>query len=410
MNRAILHIDGDSFFASCEVALNPKLKGKPVVTGHERGIATAMSKEAKALGISRGMPVFMIKKLYPTALIVESHYHIYGMFAQRMYDIVRRYTDIVEEYSIDECFADITHLEKPGTTYKSIAESIRKDLRKELGMTFSIGLGETKVLAKVASKWEKPDGLTIIDKNNIETILQKLQIGSVWGIGPSSTIELNRHNIRTAHDFVSMPMSYIASNFSRPILETWHELRGTQVHQLHSSDDSTNDQKSVQSTKSFGKASRDKKFLLSELSRNVERASAHARQLSLTSKHIYIFLKTKEFRYKRIDVQLAQATSSPTLIMNEVLKVFDTIYDEETLYRATGVTLANLVPEGLIQENLFDEGKTKSVWENIFEITDSLDRRYGSRTMALASSLSAMRVRDVKPRRLLNIPSMGETL
>lgn len=410
MSRAILHIDGDSFFASCEVALNPKLKGKPVVTGHERGIATAMSKEAKALGIHRGMPVFMIRRLYPTAIVVGSQYHVYGMFAQRMYDIVRRYTDMVEEYSIDECFADITHLERPGVTHRDIAESIRRELKKELGMTFSIGLGETKVLAKVASKWEKPDGLTIIDTANIEDILHKLPIGAVWGIGPSTSIELNRHGIRTAHDFVSRPKSYIEANFSRPVVETWHELRGTKIYDVHSSTDSTSDQKSVQSTKSFAKVSNDRDFILSELSRNVERVSAHARQLRLIGKHVYIFLKTKEFRYKRADVLLTQATSSPTLIMNEVLKIFDGIYEEESLYRSTGVTLANLVPEGHIQEDLFGESKKKDVWKKIFEITDNIDRRYGSTTMALASSLSAMRVRGYKPRRLLNIPSMGETL
>src|SRR5437868_5508949 len=99
MQRAIVHIDGDGFFASCEIALNPKLKGKPVVTGQERGIATAMSPEAKKLGISRGMPVFKIRQLYPEAIVVNSNYHTYGMFAQRMYDIVRRFTDKVEEYS-----------------------------------------------------------------------------------------------------------------------------------------------------------------------------------------------------------------------------------------------------------------------------------------------------------------------
>ncbi len=127
------------------------------------------------------------------------------------------------------------------------------------------------------------------------------------------------------------------------------------------------------------------------------------------SKHIYIFLKTKEFRYKRADIALNIGTSSPTIIINEILKVFDHIYDEETLYRATGVTLANLVPEELVQEDLFGESEKKSVWKNIFEITDLLDRRYGSRTMALASSLRTMRERGYKPRRLLNIPSMGET-
>src|SRR3954470_12144212 len=143
MAKIILHLDGDGFFASCEVALNPKLKGLPVVTGQERGIATAMTPEAKALGIHRGMPVFQIRKLYPEAIVVQSNYHNYGIFAQRMYDIVRRFTDRVEEYSIDECFADITGLERhergQEVTYEQIARSIKDTLYRELGMTFSVG-------------------------------------------------------------------------------------------------------------------------------------------------------------------------------------------------------------------------------------------------------------------------------
>src|SRR6185369_6203305 len=101
----ILHIDGDYFFASCEISLNPSLRGKPVVTGQERGIATSMSPEAKALGVHRGMPVFKIRKEFPQVIITTSNYKNYGIFAQRMYDIVRRYSPLVEEYSIDECFA-----------------------------------------------------------------------------------------------------------------------------------------------------------------------------------------------------------------------------------------------------------------------------------------------------------------
>lgn len=191
MKRAIIHIDGDGFFASCEIALNPKLKGKAVVTGRERGIATAMSQEAKTLGIFRGMPIFKIKKLYPEAVVVESNYHHYGMFAQRMYDIVRRYTDLVEEYSIDECFADITGLEKKGVTYTDIARSIKDTLKNELGMTFSLGLGPTKVIAKVASKWNKPDGFSVITSEEIPNFLKDLQVGKVWGIGPQTSLALN---------------------------------------------------------------------------------------------------------------------------------------------------------------------------------------------------------------------------
>src|SRR5688572_26380317 len=107
MTKHILHIDGDSFFASVETSLNPRLRGLPVVTGKERGIASAMSKEAKALGISRGMPIFKIKKEFPQVVILSSDYGTYELFAQRMFAIVRRYAREVEEYSIDECFATL---------------------------------------------------------------------------------------------------------------------------------------------------------------------------------------------------------------------------------------------------------------------------------------------------------------
>src|SRR3989344_9097712 len=111
MSKAILHVDGDSFFASCESSLNPRLLGLPIVTGHERGIATSMSKEAKALGISRGMPIYQIKKQFPQVVITHSDYSSYEIFSQRMCNIVRRFTSEVEEYSIDECFADVTGVE-----------------------------------------------------------------------------------------------------------------------------------------------------------------------------------------------------------------------------------------------------------------------------------------------------------
>src|SRR5947209_4985619 len=100
--RAIVHVDGDAFFASVEQAIDPKLKGKPVVTGKERGIASSMSYEAKARGVTRGMPVGQIRRVCPDCIILPSDYETYSLFSVRMFDIVRRYTEIVEEYSIDE--------------------------------------------------------------------------------------------------------------------------------------------------------------------------------------------------------------------------------------------------------------------------------------------------------------------
>ena len=157
-------MDGDAFFVGVEMAKNPKLKNKPVVTGEERGIVSALSYEAKALGIVRGMPIFKVKKDFPQVIVVPGDYKSYARYSSLMFDIVRRYADDVEEYSIDECFADLTGLDKPlKMSYKEIAERIKKEINEELDLSVSIGIAPTKVLAKVASKWVKPNGLTIIE-------------------------------------------------------------------------------------------------------------------------------------------------------------------------------------------------------------------------------------------------------
>ncbi|MCK4799371.1 DNA polymerase IV, partial [Candidatus Parcubacteria bacterium] len=139
--RAIIHIDGDSFFVSCEIAKNPKLKGKPVVTGLERGIVSALSYEAKEKGVKRAMRIDEVKKICPDAIFLSSDYETYSLFSLRMYNIVRRYTPAVEEYSIDECFADLTGLRRSlGMSYENMASKIKNELDSELGITFSVGL------------------------------------------------------------------------------------------------------------------------------------------------------------------------------------------------------------------------------------------------------------------------------
>ena len=158
--RAILHVDSDSFFASCEIAKDPSLRGKPVVTGYERGIASSMSYEAKALGITRGMRISDIRKMCPTAIIVNSDYDSYAIYASRMYLIVKRYTPIVEEYSIDECFADLTGQDEVlHLSYEDIARKIQKDLSDELAISFTIGLSVNKLLAEGSIQMEEASRL-----------------------------------------------------------------------------------------------------------------------------------------------------------------------------------------------------------------------------------------------------------
>ncbi len=225
MTKYILHLDADSFFASVESAKNPALFGKPVITGSERGIATSMSYEAKALGITRGMPVYMIKKDFPQAIIVSSDYEAYAMYSRRMFAVVRRYTDLVEEYSIDECFADITDYDQINNmSHEQILRNIQDDIQREVNISVSIGCGPTKVLAKVGSKWNKPHGIAMITKENFHEFLSKLPVGNVWGIGASSTNLLTRKGITTADDFVNLSEERLLSFAHKPLIDLWYEL------------------------------------------------------------------------------------------------------------------------------------------------------------------------------------------
>ena len=191
--RAILHIDGDAFFASCEQSRRPQLQGRPVVTGKERGIAASMSYEAKARGVRRGMRLADIRKICPEAVILPTDYETYSLLSTRFFAIVRRYTPEVEAYSIDECFCDVTGLRRPlRMSYVQIAERIKHDLDTELGFTFSVGLAPNKVVAKIASKWAKPSGLTTISGRELHRYLAKLSVEHIWGIGHQTTALLQK--------------------------------------------------------------------------------------------------------------------------------------------------------------------------------------------------------------------------
>ena len=410
-SKTILHIDGDSFFASCEVSLDPSLRGRPVVTGHERGIATAMSKEAKALGVFRGMPIFQIKKEFPQVVVVSSNYFTYGLFAERMYNIVRRYTPTVEEYSIDECFADITPLRQGYAgqagreAIRALGEALKEDLKRELGMTFSIGIGPSKVLAKVASKHQKPDGLTIIEPLDIEDFLKQLPISKVWGIGPQTSIKLQNLGIRTALEFVQRNEGWVEDNLARPYTETWHELRGESVHNVNVE---SNDQKSIQHTRMFGMKTLNKEIILSELSHHVECACVQARRIGLSPKRIYYFIKTAEFRYHRGEIILDQRSTSPSEIMKAIQGTFKGVYRPGIQYRSSGVTLAGL---GLsFQNDLFGEVVKSEKSKKVFETVDNIDKRFGSGTMMLGSSVSAHKRRGIHPKRHFKILYMGEVV
>jgi DNA polymerase-4/DNA polymerase V len=388
-SKTILHMDGDAFFVGVEVAKDPRLKGLPVVTGEERGIVSALSYEAKALGVVRGLPIFRIKRDFPQVLVLPGDYASYVRYSQMMFDIVRRYADDVEEYSIDECFADLTGLEPPlKMTYLEIARRIKKEITEELGLSISIGLAPTKVLAKVASKWVKPNGLTVIDRASVADFLAQTPIEKIWGIGPRTSEALRRKGVRTAAEFARKELSWLQAHFSKPYLAIWQELNGISV--MNIDPELKTVYSSIQRTRSFHPNTSDTTFLLSQLSKHIEDACAKARHFKLVPKKVSFFLKTKDFVYFNCTVSLRSPTNAPEAIISLAGREFGKIYSRGVLYRTAGVTLHDLVPSAVHQADLFGDGEKADKFEAIHSQIDSLENKFGKHTVYLASTHNAM--------------------
>ena len=248
--KAILHLDADAFFASCEQAIHPELKGRPVITGKERGIVSAASYEAKAKGVKRGMRLFEVKKACPDAIIVPSDYETYSLFSVRMFEILRRFSPNVEEYSIDEAFVDITGMRRSfHGSYGTIAGKMQEAVEKELGITASIGVSLTKVLAKIGSKHKKPNGLTLIPGREIHLYLEKLPVEKIWGIGPNTSEFLGKFGIKTALEFARKDERFIQKHLSKPYQEIWHKLNRRSVYPVIT--ESKSSYQSISKTKTF---------------------------------------------------------------------------------------------------------------------------------------------------------------
>ncbi|HEX2792205.1 MAG TPA: DNA polymerase IV, partial [Candidatus Paceibacterota bacterium] len=373
--KAIVHVDGDGFFAACEVARDPSLRGKPVVTGKERGIVSAATYEAKALGIKRGVPLKDVKRICPEAIIISSDYQLYTLYSLRMYEIMRRYTPEVEEYGIDECFGDLTGLKRVHRmSYEEMAQKIKQDLRRELDISFSVGISCTKVLAKVGSNYRKPDGFTPIRLIEKDSYLKNVRIEKVWGIGPNTAALLNKHGIRTAHEFAARNEGWVRDTVTKPIVELWQELNGVSVLPLVT--EAKDDYHSIQKTRTFSPASGDARFLYSELSKDIEGACRKARRYNLVATGLSFFLKTSEFRYRTHAVSLPLPTNVPGEILHALEPYFFKVYSRGTRYRTAGITLTGLreaLPEQL---DLFSAPGKAEGTRKLFEKVDELTEKY----------------------------------
>jgi DNA polymerase-4/DNA polymerase V len=383
--RAIIHIDGDAFFTSCEEAIHPQLRGKPLITGGERGIVACASYAAKRLGVKRGVSLVDARKMCPGLIVLPSDYETYSLFSRRLFAVMRRFTPDVEEYSIDEAFADLTGMRRAlKASYEDIALRMKKEIERELAITVSVGLSITKVLAKAASKHQKPSGLTVIRGREIAPYLNDLPVEKVWGIGPATANYLAKMGIRTALAFAQMSEDAVRRKFTKPGVEIWRELRGESVYPVTSEEKSV--YASISKTRTFAPPTEDADYLFAQLARNVESACIKARRYSLAPKKIVVFLKKQNFDSAGSEVALSRPCACPLELSGILRELFAACYRPRELYRATGVILADLVADACIQYSLFDDPVQAERVRDVYDAADELARKFGKHTVHLGAS------------------------
>jgi DNA polymerase-4 len=198
MIRRILHVDMDAFYASVEQRDDPSLRGRPVAVGgdpSERGVVAAASYEARAFGVRSAMPMSRAVRLCPSLVIVHPDFERYRAASQAVFAIFRMATPLVEPLSLDEAYLDVTENAWGEPLGRAVAQRLKQEIRDATSLTASAGVAPNKFLAKIASAWKKPDGLTVIAPERVETFLQKLPVDALWGVGPITAKRLRERGI-----------------------------------------------------------------------------------------------------------------------------------------------------------------------------------------------------------------------
>jgi len=223
--RKIIHIDMDCFYAAIEERENPALRGKPVAVGGSirRGVLTTANYEARKYGCRSAMPVFKALELCPHLTLVPVRFDLYRAESSRIRAIFGRFTDVIEPLSLDEAYLDVSHL---GSNGSAIAREIRAQIREERGITASAGIARNKLVAKIASEWNKPDGQYEVTAEAFDDFMAALPVGKIWGVGKKMRGKLAALGVETCADLQRIDKIELAQRFGKWGLELWELARG----------------------------------------------------------------------------------------------------------------------------------------------------------------------------------------
>lgn len=368
----ILHVDMDAFYASVAELDNPQYKGKALVVGAgTRSVVLSANYEARKFGIRAAMPVSRAKRMAPHAIFIAPEHHRYSEISQRVMEIFQSFTPLVEPISLDEAFLDVTGAQKLFGSGRDIAIKIRAKVEEQEGITCSVGIAQSKFIAKLASQHCKPNGLLEIKADRVLEFLHPLPVRAIWGVGPKTAESLERLGLHTVADIANTPRSTLVRALGAATGESLYELSWGRDYRDVVPDEA---EKSIGAEETFSQDLDNPEEILREFLRMSEKATARLRDRKLFAKTISIKIKFADFSSLTRSKSLPQATDSTQECYEIAKKLYLALNNEGARIRLVGISLSNLQEDLPVQLEL---GARERGWRDAESAIDKASARFG---------------------------------
>jgi DNA polymerase IV len=389
---ALLHVDMDAFFVSVELLSRPDLKGLPVIVGgqrDQRGVVTSASYEARRFGVHSAMPLRTAAKLCPRAVFLENHHELYGRWSDRVASILGKYSPVVEMASIDEAYVDLTGTERLHGPALAAAHKLSREITRTTGLPCSIGLGATRLVAKVASDQAKPHGLVWVAPGSEAAFLAPLAVRRIPGIGKVTEAALKNLGIETIAQLQTQPLERLEEHFGRWGTALYRKARGIDSYEFFVDAEP----KSLSHNQTFGEDTNDRRRLESTLSYLCQKASKRLRDAGLHARSVTLTLRYANFTTITRSQTLSTPTDLDAVFLKAIADLFSRAWDGAALLRLVGVELSSFSAGASGQLELLEAGRREKL-ERLARTTDRLRDRFGFSKIQLGGSLANEDRRD----------------
>ena len=378
----ILHMDMDAFFASVEQLDDASLRGRPVVVGgqSDRGVVAAASYEARQFGIHSAMPIFQARQKCSALVIVPPRRKRYATLSRKIMTILETFSPLVEPISIDEAFVDISGCGRLSGSPMEIGLAIKARILSQVGLSCSVGVAPAKFLAKIASDMDKPDGLTIIDPDQVHGFIAQLAIQKVPGVGARAKEQLRAMGIGTLGQIRQCPEDRLV----RKLGKFGHRL----IALAHGRDDSPvtpfRKTKSISTETTLHRDTRDRNALCAFLLSQSQSVAAEMRRKKFKARTITLKLKTADFKSHSKSRTLPRPVQSADPIYRVAVELLSDFSLTQSV-RLVGVGASGLLPESApVQAELFSGGQERHnhKWDKVDRAMDAVNHRFGERAVA----------------------------